>query len=207
MPPALGRLQTDGKESVCNKSISRGRDERCTHEVFPDETEDGTVDEIKTLQEKNKGMEQILGSIGNEVYDQDIVERLKEGESYRSITEKLGTSCSRDVEDTNGRDLIEDVEGDGDELGFVERLFRTCLHLFEEIWLELSALSPSPRCTRDGYLVEGLGKFYLWGESFKEGTLDNALEQSEELREDVLKLICRIGSILTRSKLSMDLSW
>lgn len=205
MPPAIGRLQIDGKESVCNKCISRGRDESCTHEAFPEETEDGTADEIKTLQKKNKWMEQILGGIGNEGYDQDSIERLKEGESHRSITEKLATSDSRDAEDTNGRDLIEDDEEDGDKLGFVERLFRTCLHLFEGIWLELSALSPSPRCTRDGYLVEGLGKFYLWGESFQEGTLDNALEQSEELREDVLKLICRIANILTRSKLSMDL--
>ena len=193
----------DGEGDCKNAGVSRGRDENSAYEVSPEETKDGTIGQIRALREKNKRSGQILEGFGSEWYDQEIIEPLKEGASDRNIAEKLGGSHFRDVEDSNGQDIIEDVEEDGDELGFAERLFKTCLHLFRELWLELSAQSPSPKCIRDGLLVEGLGKLYLWGESFQDGTLDTALEQSDELREDVLKIICRIGRILTRSTLSM----
>lgn len=176
--------------------------------MSPEETKDGTVDEIKALREKNKWMEQILRGIGSEWCDQEIIKRLKEGESYSSIGNKLGGSHSGDVEDINDQAeeaLLEGVEEDGGELGFAGRLFKTCLCIYRELWLELSTLSPSPKCIRDGLLVEGLEKLYLWGEGFQNGTLDAALEQSDELREDVLKLFCRIGRILTHSTLSFDM--
>lgn len=126
----------------------------------------------------------------------------------KSLTEskQLDGSDVEDVDDGEGQGFIEDAKEDGDELGFAEYLFTTCLHVFQELCLELSTLSSPPECIRDGLLVEGLGKFYLWGESFQDGTLGTALEQSDELREDVLRLICQIGRILTRSTLPVNRS-
>ena len=146
-----------------------------------------TVDEIKAVGKKNICKERILGAI-DFGYGQEIFERSKKCESSRSIAEKLA------------QDLLEDIENDDGPVS-AELLFEVCLHTYQETWLELSALSPSPIYVQDGLLMEGLGKFYLWGKSFQDGTLDSALEQSDEVREEVLKLICGIGKILTRSTL------
>lgn len=168
--------------------------------MSPEETEGSTIDDIGALREMNKWMDRILKGIGSDKHQKEIIDRLKQGESYRRIAEKLDRSDFVDVEDIHAQGSIEDVGEGDDELGFAQDLFQTCLYIFRELWLELSELSPSPKCIRDGLLVEGLGKFYLWGDSFQDGTMDTILAQSDELREDVLKFICQIGSILTRSK-------
>lgn len=51
-------------------------------------------------------------------------------------------------------------------------------------------------------LREQLGKFYLWGEGFRGGSLDKAVDQSDDLRNTVLELICDIGMVLLCSKCS-----
>ena len=48
-------------------------------------------------------------------------------------------------------------------------------------------------------LEEELEKLYLWGESFENGDLDRALEQSEDLRDIVLELLSAIGDTIIQS--------
>ena len=52
-------------------------------------------------------------------------------------------------------------------------------------------------------LKEELQEFFLWGESFGDGRLDKALQQSDDSREIVMELLCDVGYILTCGKLNL----
>ena len=84
-----------------------------------------------------------------------------------------------------------------DEQGFVGRLYGLCLRKLQTFHRQQRDISKS----RSNVLRECLGRLYLWGEPFGSGDLDKALGQSDELRENVLERLGRIGKLLLRSKL------
>ena len=49
-------------------------------------------------------------------------------------------------------------------------------------------------------LKEELDKLYMWGESFGPGELDKALNESEELRDNVLDLLVNLGELVICGK-------
>ena len=49
-------------------------------------------------------------------------------------------------------------------------------------------------------LKEELGKLYLWGEVFAHGDLIRALDQSDDLKDDILDLLSNIGRILLQGR-------
>ena len=57
------------------------------------------VREIRDLQEKNNWVEQILRAISTDDNGLEIIERLKNGESYRIVAERLGRPPFAEVED------------------------------------------------------------------------------------------------------------
>ncbi len=82
--------------------------------------------------------------------------------------------------------------------GFAARLYTCCLYVFRYL-CEQEAKIASTR-TRSLALKEELGKLYLWGQAFGAGELDRALEQSDDLRETVLKLLGDIGQLVLRGE-------
>lgn len=90
----------------------------------------------------------------------------------------------------------------GCELGLATCLYFACRDAFK--FLCQSSVS-EPNDNRS--LKQQLGRFYLWGESYVDGSLDNAIAQSDEMRDTILNLLCDIAgellqpSFLHRGKL------
>ena len=61
------------------------------------------VREIKDLKQKNNWVEQILGAMSSDGNEREILERLKNGESYRSIAEKLDRPLFAETEGLSPR--------------------------------------------------------------------------------------------------------
>lgn len=101
-----------------------------------------------------------------------------------------------DTSDSTAND--EFSAGDEDEQGFAARLYQACLRALQDIYRQ-ERFKGSSR-SRSSVLRESLGRFYLWGEPFGVGELDRALEQSDELRDDVLERLGHIGKLLLRGK-------
>ena len=89
------------------------------------------------------------------------------------------------------------------EEGFASRFYCTCLREFQRLCRqEQKGYAHGPR----SYLLkEELDKLYMWGESFGPGSLDKALEESEELRDNVLDLLVNLGELLICGKASKGL--
>jgi hypothetical protein len=78
-----------------------------------------------------------------------------------------------------------------------EQLYLDCLALFSA----LSHHQASRLSQRDDESFnEELGKFFLWGEGFRNGKLDVILATSPYLRGTVLRFLMSIGDILTNGK-------
>ena len=54
-------------------------------------------------------------------------------------------------------------------------------------------------------LKDQLAKFFLWGDGFSDGRLDKALDQSDELRNTVLELLCDLGLEIQKSVLNLSI--
>lgn len=81
--------------------------------------------------------------------------------------------------------------------GFAEIFYVDCLTFFAALSTKICKTTHTvDECSLD----EELGRFYLWGESFRDGKLDMILENSPDLKNTVLKFITAVGSILLRSK-------
>ena len=86
------------------------------------------------------------------------------------------------------------------EEGFVSQFYSACLREFQRSCRqEQNKLAHGSRFY---VLKEELDKLYMWGESFGPGELDKALDDSEELRENVLDLLVNLGELLTCGKAS-----
>lgn len=88
--------------------------------------------------------------------------------------------------------------GGEDNQNLAARLYQLCLRALQDFYRR-ERDKPSSR-SRSIVLRECLGRLYLWGEPFGVGELDRALEQSDELRDDVLERLGHIGNLLLRGK-------
>lgn len=86
------------------------------------------------------------------------------------------------------------------EEGFVARLYNHCLCALQYI-LKTERIK-SPSSSRSSSLGECLGRLFLWGDAFDVGQLDRALDQSDEMKLNVLEQLARIGKLLLRGKRS-----
>lgn len=82
--------------------------------------------------------------------------------------------------------------------GFTARLYGLCLSALRLLYRrKYDYHSPELQVHK---LKEELEKLYLWGEHFEAGELDRALDQSEDLKENVLELLSGIGKLILRGK-------
>lgn len=101
--------------------------------------------------------------------------------------------------DTDASGPIANVEtpaGGEDDQGFAARLYQLCLRALQDFYRQ----ERDKHSSKSGSIVlrECLGRLYLWGEPFGVGELDRALEQSNELRDNVLERLGHIGELLLR---------
>ncbi len=88
-----------------------------------------------------------------------------------------------------------------EDYGFAARLHTACLRIFKLVSHYTCRVSIFQKeATQAANVKEELGRLYLWGESFPDGDLDRALEQSDEIRNNVLDLLRGIGETLIRGK-------
>ena len=85
---------------------------------------------------------------------------------------------------------------DNDEAhrGIASRLYMSCLAFLRRMVLgqESAIRGPNP-------LREELGKFFLWGEVLADGKLDQALEYSEDVKNEVLDSLRSVGRAILRA--------
>ena len=93
---------------------------------------------------------------------------------------------------------VETPAGGEDDQGFAARLYQLCLQALQAFYRQ----ERDRHSSKSGLniLRECLGRLYLWGEPFGVGELDRALEQSDELRNNVLERLGHIGKLLLRGK-------
>lgn len=84
-----------------------------------------------------------------------------------------------------------------DDQGFATRLYTLCLYLLRYLCRQEQNISSKSHHT--SALKEELGRLYLWGEAFKDGKLDRALEYCDDVRGNVLDSFRDIGKLLLRS--------
>ena len=84
---------------MCHRCASRGLDDSCKYEVHIKTAKEMMVREIRDLQAKNNWVEQILRAISLDDNGPEIIECLKNGESYRSVAEKFRRPPFADIED------------------------------------------------------------------------------------------------------------
>ena len=85
---------------------------------------------------------------------------------------------------------------DNEDHDFAARLYSLCLHLL--LFLCQREEDIPSRRQKVPKLKEELGKLYLWGEAFRSGKLDRALEYSDDVRANVLDSLGDIGKIVLR---------
>lgn len=88
------------------------------------------------------------------------------------------------------------------EEGFASQFYSTCLRGLQQLCRQEQE-GYAPRA-RSHLLKEELGKLYLWGESFSPGELDKALDEYEEIRDNVLDLLVNLGELIIRGKNSRE---
>ena len=107
-----------------------------------------------------------------------------------------------DKNEDNLRSTNGDLEG-RHEQGLATRLYLGCLGIFKFVCHEESPTS-STKATltaENNGLKAELGRLYLWGEHLSDGSLDKAIDQSEELRCTVLSLLRDLAYELLSCKL------
>lgn len=115
-----------------------------------------------------------------------------------------GGGCSRHIVEWLDAQPFGPTANDGastdgeDDQGFINRLYQLCVHTLQDFCRQ----QRNQRSSKSFYhaLRECLGRLYLWGEPFGVGELDQALEQSDELRDSVIERLGHIGKLLLRSK-------
>lgn len=81
------------------------------------------------------------------------------------------------------------------------RFYTACLRVYKIVshYVGLESLSRKD-VTQAASGKEGLERLYIWGEGFSDGNLNRALEESDEIRDNVLELLLGIGETLVRGK-------
>ena len=86
------------------------------------------------------------------------------------------------------------------------QFYQCCLSALQKTCQQLSAadsLEYSPLSQVKCVLQEELGRLYLCGDGFSSGEAADALERSDDLTENILEILCGIGSLLIRGKYSL----
>ena len=98
----------------------------------------------------------------------------------------------------------EALSTDIDEDGFATRFHKTCIRVLKLVTESIpgGALF-GKNDARAASMKEELGRLYLWGESFESQDLDEALDQSDEVRDNVLELFCDIGESLINGNIDI----
>lgn len=78
-------------------------------------------------------------------------------------------------------------------LEFAEELYGTILDVFSKVWHSWAGRSTA---LNNRQVKEVLARLRLWGRDFQDGKLACVLAQSDELRDETLGLLCRIGKII-----------
>lgn len=102
--------------------------------------------------------------------------------------------------------VYQQIFGGCNEEGVASRLYRLC---FESLRLLCrnglsSSLSGAVGSASLRKLRNELENLYLWGEAFKDGKLDRALESDEESKICVLQLLVDIGDLLFNGQFSVN---
>ncbi len=87
----------------------------------------------------------------------------------------------------------------GLDIGLVESLYQGVLQVLNAVWQQ-TATSTLLQASQKMMLKESLGRLFLWGETFQSGTLDEALDNAEELRLTTMELLLDLGKSLARCK-------
>lgn len=82
----------------------------------------------------------------------------------------------------------------------VSGLHNYCIRILDLIRQSPTKLSSSFKDLDRDLVDEQLGRLFLWGQGFNTEKLDDALDQSTELRELVLESLCEIGNLLIHSR-------
>jgi hypothetical protein len=87
-------------------------------------------------------------------------------------------------------------------------------NLYDHVLKLLSALVPLAVQTSSGLskkdtrsLKESLGDLFLWGDGFRDGSLESILEESDDLKESVVALLITVGEIIVSSKSATGGNW
>lgn len=128
---------------------------------------------------KRPAMDDTLTSVSSANGQRDRTQEWLDGHLYSSS----GFSETSDDNDDEDQDLA-------------TRLYSLCLRLLLFLCRREQNLPSKSHNVSD--LKEELGKLYLWGEAFRSGKLDRALEYSDDVRGNVLDSLGDIGEILLR---------
>ncbi|MCJ1426287.1 hypothetical protein MMC29_004190 [Sticta canariensis] len=85
----------------------------------------------------------------------------------------------------------------------VSDLHLCCIQVLHECRQSPAAISPSFKDLDHDLLDEQLGRLFLWGQGFEPEKLEDALDQSNELREMVLESLCKVGKLIIHDLLPL----
>lgn len=82
----------------------------------------------------------------------------------------------------------------------VSDLHICCIRVLYECRQSPAVISSSFKDLDCDLVDEQLGRLFLWGQGFKPEKLEDALDQSNELREMVLESLCEIGKLIIQGR-------
>lgn len=80
------------------------------------------------------------------------------------------------------------------------RLYAGCIIILRGLCSRITNTDASQPSLKPSVLGQELGRMYLWGEGLGNGKLDKALEDADELRQNVLEVLVSIATLLVRSE-------
>ncbi|KAI9879267.1 MAG: hypothetical protein M1830_009068 [Pleopsidium flavum] len=104
------KAKCDGMKPICSRCRSRKGEGTCRYEVHVNTAKEEMVREIRDLREKNDWVERILRALRSDKASKEVIDCLRQGESYQSIAEGLRQGILADVlsgSPTAGRQLSE----------------------------------------------------------------------------------------------------
>lgn len=123
----------------------------------------------------------------------DVVKAVSDANNEKNRTREW-----LDAHSDTSPDLAGGLANSEDDQGIAARLYSLCLRVLRQMCRQEQYQSSSGNSI--SMLKEELGKLYLWGEAFRDGKLDRALEYSDEVRSNVLESLGDIGRLLLRGK-------
>ena len=103
---------------------------------------------------------------------------------------------------SQSENLVEIPGEHENDVGLSTRLYRLCLDVLRHV-LCRERFKGRPKHNSTALEI-CLGKLYLWGDEFRIGDLDQALDQSDDLKGCVLEQLVYVGELLIRGKLAMS---